>query len=116
MGSENDEICLWLKVALPEKHDSNMVRNLEGKALLSTNTSTLIPSDILLRRKEHWQIKQTLKNQEYTYTIFAGYTRLHLSRPNFRRKIKNDNSWGVHLRLRDFCSHHVPARMSADRR
>jgi hypothetical protein len=57
MGSENDERCLWMIEALPEKHDFNMARNLGGKELLSTHTSTMIPSDIFWRRKEHWVVK-----------------------------------------------------------
>jgi hypothetical protein len=57
MGSENDERCLWMIEALPEKYDFNMARNLGGKELLSTHTSKMIPSDIFRRRKEHWAVK-----------------------------------------------------------
>jgi hypothetical protein len=47
------------KEVLAEKHDLNMARNPGGKEILSTHTSTMIPSDIFLRRKEHCVEKET---------------------------------------------------------
>lgn len=54
------ELCITDRTdtKLPEKHDFKMAKILGGKETLSTHTSTMIPYDNLLRRKEQWVVKQ----------------------------------------------------------
>lgn len=76
-----------MKEALPEKHDVNMARNLGGKELLSTHSSSMIPSDIL-RRKEHWVVKQRERTKNISHTILQATLIKKVcvirSRPNLR--------------------------------